>query len=395
MAEITVPAWFSSSVYFQNKLTSLGQGWTRDALNAAFTSAGYSLDAAGMYRHFLDFGNSEGVSPNSLFNTQQYLENKAADFFGVSNPTNSQIALMASAITAAGMTVWEHYCQYGWREGINPSDAFDANQYFTDKLGQLGGGWTTTSVMQAFANAQLNPVTHYYSYGIQEGLNAKPVSTSEPSVPIPSVKYSVLHLRMMDISGYSDGSSLLDNPFDQLTFTYVKPNNVKLTCEIKLRDEDVNLYKGENARYYLLVQAFEHALADAGLDSLISVRLGKTYIQIDPLSGTQLTGNQIIFTANAGYFDSVIGFSSSGPMPPFSNMTYETWVDTVFSDSNNVYGSSFIENEKNFAMFSDDDAAAFAFDNTSELDDDTIATVEAIDITGVPQEYGEYVDTIA
>lgn len=47
-------------------------------------------------------------------------------------------------------------------------------------------------------------------------------------------------------------------------------------------------------------------------------------------------------------------------------------------------------------MFSGDDAAALAFfDHTSELDDDTIATVEAIDITGVPQEYGECVDTIA
>ncbi|MDL2329827.1 hypothetical protein LJC71_08815, partial [Desulfosarcina sp. OttesenSCG-928-A07] len=91
MNTFMIPAWFQSDVYYQNKLTSLGAGWSEEGLNTALLAAGYSLDAQGLYRHFVDYGNSEGVSPNALFDTQGYLRNKTADFFGVKNPTDAQI----------------------------------------------------------------------------------------------------------------------------------------------------------------------------------------------------------------------------------------------------------------------------------------------------------------
>ncbi|MDL2276005.1 hypothetical protein LJC22_07775 [Desulfosarcina sp. OttesenSCG-928-G10] len=169
-----IPAWFQADVYFQNKLA----GGDAEALNAALLAAGYSLDIQGLYRHFVDCGNSEGVSPNPLFDTWQHLRNKTADAFGVENPTDGQIAEMAAAIAAAGMTAWEHYCQYGWLEGISPSDGFDGNQYLRDKSSLEGGALDT--VVQDFQEAGFNPITHYYAYGRDEGLSIKPVVLTIP-----------------------------------------------------------------------------------------------------------------------------------------------------------------------------------------------------------------------
>lgn len=183
MTDFMVPSWFQPTVYYQNKLASLGGDWTQSALDAAFLGAGYTLDVGGMYRHFCDYGNGEGISPNALFDTWQYLRNKTANTFGVKTPTDVQIAEMAAAIAAAGMTLWDHYANHGWREGINPSDAFDANRYFVDKLTQLGSGWSWDTMIQAFFDSGLDPITHYYAYGMGEGLSPKPVSSSEPPTP--------------------------------------------------------------------------------------------------------------------------------------------------------------------------------------------------------------------
>ncbi|MDL2275775.1 hypothetical protein LJC22_06585 [Desulfosarcina sp. OttesenSCG-928-G10] len=180
MADFGVPAWFQKDAYYQNKLASLGDGWTGASLDSTFLGAGYSLDAQGMYRHFVDYGNSENISPNSLFDAQTYLRNKTADFFAANGPTGEQIAEVAFLINGAGMTLWDHYCSYGWIEGINPSNAFDAHQYFSDKLALLGDGWTWDAMIQTFADSGLNPVTHYYACGAGEGLSVKAISSSGP-----------------------------------------------------------------------------------------------------------------------------------------------------------------------------------------------------------------------
>ena len=76
---MAVPSWFEKDVYFNNKLQMMGEGWDSLQLKAAFDAAGYSTDAEGLYRHFLDYGNAEGVSASSWFDSSEYLYNKAAD----------------------------------------------------------------------------------------------------------------------------------------------------------------------------------------------------------------------------------------------------------------------------------------------------------------------------
>ena len=62
-----VPAWFNASEYLQNKLNQLGSGWDYTSFINAFENAGYSTNPEDVYRHFVEYGNKENVSPNSYF----------------------------------------------------------------------------------------------------------------------------------------------------------------------------------------------------------------------------------------------------------------------------------------------------------------------------------------
>ena len=48
-----------------------------------------------------------------------------------------------------------HYCQFGWREGRNPSPEFDTSYYLRSNLDVADSG--------------VNPLVHYFKYGIKEG----------------------------------------------------------------------------------------------------------------------------------------------------------------------------------------------------------------------------------
>ena len=172
---VTPPAWFNPNTYLHHKLSSMESGWNYNSLAQAMQNAGYSLDAQGLYRHYSDHGRNEGVSPIEHFNTSEYLHNKAAQFYQTQNITEAQVDTVAQLIADAGMTPWEHYQRHGWREGVNSSDTFDTQQYFQDKLAQMGGSWTIEKLYQAFSAAGLTPVEHLQLHGKSEGLHAKPV----------------------------------------------------------------------------------------------------------------------------------------------------------------------------------------------------------------------------
>lgn len=112
---MAVPNWFDYKAYFNNKLAALGKGWDALDLKAAFEDAGYAYDAGGMYQHFMDFGNAEGVSPNSWFNAGEYLYNKAAQHYNTSSVTPNHVTSMAKAMEGAGMSPWDHFHTY-WAE---------------------------------------------------------------------------------------------------------------------------------------------------------------------------------------------------------------------------------------------------------------------------------------
>lgn len=185
-----VPSWFSADAYFKNKLAVVqaGNGWESLQLEAAFKSAGYDPNnAESMYSHFVKYGNAEGISPNYLFNADEYLYNKAADFYfqvqGVENPpvTPAMIQSMLMAMNQSGMSPWDHYWAFGAKEGVNPSTLFDTNDYVAAKVAKMNADkygersdWTFDEVMSALVKDDLTPLTHYYMFGVDEDLDFEP-----------------------------------------------------------------------------------------------------------------------------------------------------------------------------------------------------------------------------
>jgi hypothetical protein len=59
---------------------------------------------------------------------------------------------------AAGINPLDHYNQFGWHEGRDPSVAFDTTDYL--------------SHYADVANAHVNPLSHFLANGIHEGRSA-------------------------------------------------------------------------------------------------------------------------------------------------------------------------------------------------------------------------------
>lgn len=182
---MAVPSWFEKDVYFNNKLAQMGEGWDALGLMKAFQDAGFNPnDADSLFRHFQQFGNAEGVSPNSFFNDGQYLYAKAADYYGNANVTAQQAQSMLLAMNQVGMSPWQHYDQF-WAENYaskgtfnNPSISFDVQKYMDDKLAKMQAddpNYTMDMLVKAFQDAGLNPIEHYMAFGQAEGLHPSAV----------------------------------------------------------------------------------------------------------------------------------------------------------------------------------------------------------------------------
>jgi len=106
--------------------------------------------AAGVdpYQHYLDYGAKEGRDPSALFSTSYYL---------AQNPD----------VAAVGMNPLLHYEQYGWHEGRNPDALFDTNYYLTQNPDVAAAG--------------VDPLLHFQTYGAQEG--------RDPSLVFSDAKY--------------------------------------------------------------------------------------------------------------------------------------------------------------------------------------------------------------
>lgn len=177
---MAVPSWFEKDAYFNNKLQMMGEGWDSLRLKVAFDAAGYSTDAEGLYRHFLDYGNAEGVSGSSWFDNSEYLYNKAADYYGRTNITDQNANSMLVAMNQAGMSPYEHFHLY-WAESFaskgvfhNPSQSFDTAAYMDAKLAEMqkdDPAYTMEMLVKDFQDAGLDPVQHYEMYGKAEGLS--------------------------------------------------------------------------------------------------------------------------------------------------------------------------------------------------------------------------------
>lgn len=183
--------WFDSTAYLKNKLAQLQktepsnplwQGADAETnLVQVLAQNGY-VGAEGQERHYQEYGANELISPNAYFNVTEYLAAKAAqaNANAVDGKTDWSSASILTAIQGAGMTVFGHFQQYGWKEGVNPSNAFDLEKYFEAKLAQLqkdegADKWTNVQqVKDAFAAANLDPISHYAAHGKTEGVVVAP-----------------------------------------------------------------------------------------------------------------------------------------------------------------------------------------------------------------------------
>ena len=165
----TDPKWFDSEYYMAQKLAQLQKaepekGWTADMVATAFAANGFVDQKDGStaaYAHFIAFGAAEDVAPNQYFNANEYYYAKAAQYFEVKTATATQAAAVAKLIQDAGMNAWTHYQRFGSTEGVNPSNAFDANAYLTAKAAAMGGDWTADSIAKAIADNGMTVLEHY------------------------------------------------------------------------------------------------------------------------------------------------------------------------------------------------------------------------------------------
>ncbi len=68
------------------------------------------------------------------------------------------------------MNAWTHYQKYGSDEGVNPSNAFDADAYLTAKAAAMGGDWTADSIAKAIDDNGMTVLEHYLTFaGTGEG----------------------------------------------------------------------------------------------------------------------------------------------------------------------------------------------------------------------------------
>ena len=190
------PTWFDYEFYMGAKLAQMQKAdpagnWTTGKLVDAFAQNGF-FGEDGAYEHFVQFGANEDVAPNADFNASEYYAAKAAQFYGVepSAVTELQIANVKAIIAENGMNAWTHYVQYGSDEGVNPSNAFDADAYLDAKTAALvaagekqpdGSEWTPEAVQKAISDAGMTVLEHYLQYaGTGEGEVAQGVTFPVP-----------------------------------------------------------------------------------------------------------------------------------------------------------------------------------------------------------------------
>lgn len=167
------PTWLDEDFYLKSKLNQLNTtdpaaGWTMETMCQAIKNAGFTA-----LSHFESYSLTERTSPNPFFNAFEYLQAKLKQLQKVEPGKYSNIDQVAIAIQDAGLNLWDHFQQFGWSEGVNPSNSFDIDEYFVSKLEQLqrtdsDGSWTLEKMTAAFVDAGIDPVSHYLMYGKNE-----------------------------------------------------------------------------------------------------------------------------------------------------------------------------------------------------------------------------------
>lgn len=185
-------SWFDENYYLNSKLIELqqsGQTQYQTTLQVynAIVDAGYTP-----LTHFQAFSLAENTSPDQYFNTYEYLEAKAVQLNNLPNSSGTWTASsVAVALANAGYTnAYDHYAQWGWKEGVNPSNAFDNDAYIAENA--AAAGITVAQCIQIYSNLGVNPITQYETWGQAQGLNVIPVPAEDQVPPYdPAMNYDL------------------------------------------------------------------------------------------------------------------------------------------------------------------------------------------------------------
>lgn len=197
-------SFFNQDYYLNSKLVQLqATGQTQytniQQVNAAIVAAGYTP-----LTHFLAFSLTELTSPSQYFNTQEYMEAKAAALNTAQGVTTWNAQSVAVAFQQAGFTnAYAHYAQYGWLEGINPSNAFSTAAYL--QTNATAAGLTVAQVTATYQAQGFNPLTQYASYGQSLGYAVTPAAN-----PVPPYNPGIVYTLTTDINTF--GNSQLGAP---------------------------------------------------------------------------------------------------------------------------------------------------------------------------------------
>ncbi len=182
---------FDKAYYLNAKLAALqtnpgtSENWnTKDTalLENLLTSSGFTPES-----HYMVFGYREGLAPNAYFNAAEYKLAKATDLFASGN-YDSIAAAQAAFDAKWPYDAYQHYLQYGSKEGINPSNVFDESSYYDSKLISLRanssttGEWTSKTAIDlkaAFGSLGITPLQHYITWGAREGIAVTTVPVDE------------------------------------------------------------------------------------------------------------------------------------------------------------------------------------------------------------------------
>lgn len=195
-------SYFDSAYYLTQKLAQLkevdpagelngGKPWTTtDEVNTVLTAQGFTPES-----HFEAYGKFEGLSPVKEFNADEYYALKAAqlnamnDGAGFEPNGNAWTAAQAEqAIKDAGLSAWDHYVQYGSKEGVSPSNSLDEGKYLQAKADALNAAkyegrndWTPEQVKAAIEQGGMTVLDHYEEYAGKGDMEAAAIPATGPN----------------------------------------------------------------------------------------------------------------------------------------------------------------------------------------------------------------------
>lgn len=195
-------SYFDSANYLTQKLAQLqevdpagelngGKPWTTtDEVNTVLAAQGFTPES-----HFEAYGKYEDLSPVKEFNADEYYALKAAQLNAMNNGAgfepngNAWTAAQAEqAIKDAGLSAWDHYVQYGSKEGVSPSNSLDEGKYLQAKAEALNAAkyegrndWTSEQVKAAIEQGGMTVLDHYEQYAGKGDLEAAAIPATGPN----------------------------------------------------------------------------------------------------------------------------------------------------------------------------------------------------------------------